>query len=69
MANNDLGQAAPHYRQATKLDPTTSQASLNLGRVLAATGRGEPARAALQRTLRLRSTDARTQAALQQLAN
>ena len=54
MANNDLGQAEQHYLQATKLDPTIFQAWFNLGRVLAATGRVEPARAALQRALRLR---------------
>ena len=69
LGSNDLTRAEQHYQQAVQLDPTVFPALFNLGRVLAATGRKEDARAALQRALQLRPAEPRALEAMRQLGN
>ncbi|MCK5940617.1 MAG: tetratricopeptide repeat protein [Planctomycetes bacterium] len=68
LALNQLPLAERHYRLAIQRDPQQFQAWFNLGRILAATGRSDDARAALERARALRPADVRVQQALQQLA-
>lgn len=69
MAAGQLDRAEHHFRRTVALDQSFFQAWLNLGRVLASTGRSEEARDALLRAKELRPDDPRAQQALQQLGN
>jgi tetratricopeptide (TPR) repeat protein len=59
--------AETHYRRSLQLDAANFGAWLNLGRVLAQTGRKDEARTALQRAAQLRPGDAAVARALDEL--